>query len=136
MLVLDESFKRETSGTDIYIAGLRENIYQDTNELQATIINEVLDGFIMAIWNEKLEVRVNSFVINKSHTKVLCVYHNIYDSWAWVGGHADGDEDLIHVVKKEIEEAEAIAKTIPDNISKIKYLGLTFCPQYLHFPHF
>ncbi len=66
MLVLDESFKRETSGTDIYIAGLRENIYQDTNELQATIINEVLDGFIMAIWNEKLEVRVNSFVINKS----------------------------------------------------------------------
>lgn len=66
MLVLDESFKRETSGTDIYVAGLRENIYQDTNELQATIINEVLDGFIMAIWNEKLEVRVNSFVINKT----------------------------------------------------------------------
>lgn len=66
MLVLDESFKRESSGTDIYIAGLRENIYQDTNELQATIINEVLDGFIMAIWNEKLEVRVNSFVINKT----------------------------------------------------------------------
>ena len=65
MLVLDESFKRETSGTDIYIAGLRENIYQDTNELQATIINEVLDGFIMAIWDEKLEIRVNSFVINK-----------------------------------------------------------------------
>lgn len=66
MLVLDESFSRESSGTDIYIAGLREGIYQDTNELQATIINEVLDGFIMAIWNEKLEVRVNSFVINKS----------------------------------------------------------------------
>ena len=66
MLMLDESFKRESSGTDIYIAGLRENIYHDTNELQATIINEVLDGFIMAIWNERLEVRVNSFVINKT----------------------------------------------------------------------
>ena len=70
MLMLDESFKRESSGTDIYIAGLRENIYHDTNELQATIINEVLDGFIMAIWNERLEVRVNSFVINKTPTIV------------------------------------------------------------------
>jgi len=66
MLMLDESFKRESSGTDIYIAGLRENIYHDTNELQATIINEVLDGFIMAVWNDKLEVKVNSFVINKA----------------------------------------------------------------------
>ncbi len=65
MLMLDESFKRESSGTDIYIAGLRENIYSNINELQATIINEVLDGFIMAIWTEKLEVKVNSFVINK-----------------------------------------------------------------------
>ena len=24
---------------------------------------------------------------------MLCIYHNIYKSWTWVGGHADGDED-------------------------------------------
>ena len=34
----------------------------------------------------------------------LMIYHNIYNSWAWVGGHSDGDEDLLHVIKKEIEE--------------------------------
>lgn len=22
-------------------------------------------------------------------------YHNIYRSWSWVGGHADGDADLL-----------------------------------------
>lgn len=65
MLMLDESFKRTESGTDIYIAGLKREIYEDTNELQSIIINEVLDGFIIAIWQGKLEIKVNSFIINK-----------------------------------------------------------------------
>ena len=42
------------------------------------------------------------------------IYHNIYDSWAWVGGHADGDEDLVHVVKKEIEEQENDEDTLSE----------------------
>lgn len=65
MISLDNAFERNSSGTDIYIAGLRKEIYEDIDELQTTIINEVLDGFMMAIWQEKLEVRVNSFTINK-----------------------------------------------------------------------
>ena len=32
------------------------------------------------------------------------IYHNIYKSWAWTGGHCDGDEDLLHVALKEAEE--------------------------------
>ena len=66
MITLDSSFHRESSGTDIYIAGLREEIYDGIEELQNTIINEVLDGFMMAIWQGNLEVHVNSFVINKT----------------------------------------------------------------------
>ena len=34
------------------------------------------------------------WTVNKERTKVLMIYHNIYDSWAWVGGHADGIENL------------------------------------------
>lgn len=71
MLMLDENFKRETTGTDIYIAGLRKEIFDDINELQTTIINEVLDGFLMAIWDEKLSVRVNSFVIDKANLATI-----------------------------------------------------------------
>ena len=52
----------------------------------------------------------SAWIINKDKTKVLMIYHNIYDSWAWVGGHADGDSDLLHVIKKEIEEETGITK--------------------------
>ena len=37
------------------------------------------------------------WTLNREHTKTLMVYHNIYDSWSWIGGHADGDEDLCRV---------------------------------------
>lgn len=55
----------------------------------------------------------SAWIINKDRTKVLMIHHNIYDSWAWVGGHADGDEDLFHVINKEIEEETGISKVIP-----------------------
>ena len=32
------------------------------------------------------------------------IYHNIYKSWAWTGGHSDGEENLLNVALKEAEE--------------------------------
>ena len=55
----------------------------------------------------------SGWIVNKERTKVLMIYHNIYDSWAWVGGHADGDSDLFHVVKKEIEEETGVTEVKP-----------------------
>ena len=46
----------------------------------------------------------SGYIVNKSRTKVLMIYHNIYQSWAWTGGHADGDCDLLHVAIKEAQE--------------------------------
>ena len=43
-------------------------------------------------------------IVNKSRTKVLMIYHKLYNSWAWTGGHADGDCDLLHVAIKEAKE--------------------------------
>ena len=60
--------------------------------------------------NEIAHFTTSGWVVNKKRDKVLMIYHNIYDSWAWVGGHADGDSDLLHVVKKEIEEETGITK--------------------------
>ena len=54
--------------------------------------------------NEKMHMTASSWIINKDKTKVLMIYHNIYDSWAWTGGHADGDEDLAYVAVKEAKE--------------------------------
>lgn len=45
-----------------------------------------------------------AFVLNEAKTKTLMVYHNIYDSWSWTGGHVDGDADFYYVAIKELEE--------------------------------
>lgn len=44
------------------------------------------------------------FVLNESHDKILGIYHKIYQSWGWVGGHADGNADLLAVAVKEVQE--------------------------------
>ena len=62
MLVLDESFKRTTSGTDIFVSSFKNS---GENEFKSNIIAEILDGFLIAIWNEKLEIKVNDYIINK-----------------------------------------------------------------------
>ena len=33
----------------------------------------------------------SAWIVNEDYTKTVMVYHNIYDSWAWTGGHVDGD---------------------------------------------
>ena len=59
------------------------------------------------IWtrdNTLCHLTSSAFIVNEDFTKVLVIYHNIYKSWAWVGGHADGDHDLLHVALKETTE--------------------------------
>lgn len=58
--------------------------------------------------NRLCHLTSSAFIINKEHTKVLCVYHNIYKSWTWVGGHADGDDDMLYVAKKETMEETSL----------------------------
>ena len=50
----------------------------------------------------------SSMIFNKKRDKVLMVYHNIYHSWSWTGGHADGDEDMFLVAEKEAKEETGI----------------------------
>ena len=52
------------------------------------------------------------------------IYHNIYKSWAWTGGHADGDSDLLHVAIKEAEEETGLnnLKLLSDGIYALQIL--------------
>ena len=58
--------------------------------------------------NKRCHLCSSAFIINKDRNKVLCIYHNIYDSWTWVGGHADGDDDMVYVAKKETAEETSL----------------------------
>ena len=51
--------------------------------------------------------------MNKSLDKVLMVHHNIYNSWSWIGGHADGEDDLLSVAMREIQEETGVSNMKP-----------------------
>ncbi len=50
----------------------------------------------------------SGWVTDPSRTRVVMAYHRIYDSWAWLGGHADGDEDLLAVALREVNEESGL----------------------------
>ena len=41
-------------------------------------------------------------------------YHNLYDSWSWLGGHADGDRDLLAVSMREVREESGLTAVRPE----------------------
>ncbi len=50
----------------------------------------------------------SAWCVDKKGERTLLVYHNIYDSWSWVGGHADGDGDLSAVAARELSEETGV----------------------------
>lgn len=55
----------------------------------------------------------SAWVVNPGRTKVLMVYHNIYKSWSWLGGHADNEQDLLQVAVREVKEESGLARVRP-----------------------
>ncbi len=82
------------------------------------------------------------WTVNKECTKTLMVYHNIYDSWSWIGGHADGEENLSEVALRELWEETGVknARLVSDEIFSIETLTVdghikkgVYVPSHLHF---
>lgn len=67
--------------------------------------------------------------MNTTMDKVLMVHHNIYNTWAWTGGHADGDSDLLYVALKEAKEETGV-----DNIKPLseEIVSIDILPVYGH----
>ena len=63
--------------------------------------------------NNIAHMTASAWVVNKSHDKVLMVYHNIYDSWSWLGGHADGETNLLNTAIREVREESVIQNITP-----------------------
>lgn len=87
-----------------------EQEYSDKN-----LILNCIDTYSNILLRENTLAHITSsgYIVNKDRTKVLMIYHNIYQSWAWTGGHADGDSDLLHVAIKEAKEETGLKNVTP-----------------------
>ena len=55
----------------------------------------------------------SGWIVNPDRTRALMAWHNIYKTWAWTGGHADGEADLLAVALREAREETGIEAITP-----------------------
>ena len=104
-----------TDGSYMDAASLIESVrnYQPWNEQEERDRDIILFHLertpdIFSRENSTAHMTASSWIVDHSLTKVLMVYHNIYNSWSWTGGHADGNTDLLSVALREAGEETGI----------------------------
>ena len=58
--------------------------------------------------NEMAHFTASCWIVSPDQSRVLMAYHNQFDSWAWLGGHADGESDLLAVALREAREESGL----------------------------
>lgn len=101
------------------------DIVKQINEFNPTNIQEKQDKELISNYIEQFtnnillrdnkfaHITSSGFIMNKELDKVLLVHHNIRNTWAWTGGHVDGDTDFLHVAIKEAKEETGIIDVTP-----------------------
>lgn len=91
--------------------------------------------------NKIAHLTASSWVVSPDRRQVLMIYHNLYHSWAWMGGHADGERDLFSVALRETREESGLSELIPlsDGIFSLEILTVdghikrgSYVPSHLH----
>ena len=54
----------------------------------------------------------SAWITNPNRSAVLMAFHNIYQHWAWIGGHADGDPNLQTVAHREGLEETGVSSLL------------------------
>lgn len=126
---------------------IREQImnYVPYNEQEQRDKEELLRALLMENVffreNKMAHMTASAWVVNRDRDKILMVYHNIYDSWSWLGGHADGERDLLSVAVREVQEESGIqkVKVLKEDIFSLEILTVDghekrgqYVPSHLH----
>ena len=117
--------------------------YNEQEENDKALMLKYIDTFddVLTRENQMCHFTSSNWIVNKEKTKVLMIYHNQYNSWAWTGGHCDGDADLLHVALKEAEEESGLKhlKLLGDGIYGLQILSVDshikrgeFVPSHVH----
>ncbi len=87
----------------------------DFEETDKQIMIELYETYQDALFKrfKLFHFSASGLVFNKDYTKVLMIYHKIYDAWTWMGGHMDGIKDFYQVSEKEIKEESGLKQIKP-----------------------
>ena len=85
----------------------------DAREAQEQrMILEMIDRLGNAILTRESEIAhmtASSIIVSPDRRRTLMAFHRIYNSWAWTGGHADGESDFEEVARREAQEETGIS---------------------------
>lgn len=83
----------------------------------------------------------SAWVTDPAGQKILMAWHNIYRSWSWLGGHADGERDFLSVAMREVREESGLLTVTPvsEKIFSLEILTVdghekrgVYVPSHLH----
>ena len=93
---------------------------------RAAILNYVNQwpDTILTRENRLCHMTASGFVLSADGRWVLMAHHNIYKVWAWTGGHADGERDLLSVALREAREETGAGHIAPlsEDIASVEIL--------------
>lgn len=74
--------------------------------------------------NRAAHLTASAWVVDQTRSRVLLAYHNLYNSWAWLGGHADGERNLLSTALREVREESGLTRLRPvsDRIYSLEIL--------------
>jgi len=128
--------------------GIREDIERyvpccEQEQADKKLILEFLDSNEDAFLRSNLlaHMTASAWIVNPGRDRVLMVYHNIYDSWSWTGGHADGERDMLALALRECREETGIehVRPVSEDIYSLEVLTVdghekrgSYVPSHLH----
>lgn len=91
--------------------------------------------------NAAAHLTASAWVVSPDRRQALMAFHNLYGSWAWLGGHADGERDLLAVALREAAEESGLeaVRPVSESIYSLEILAVAgherrgrYVPSHLH----
>lgn len=90
------------------------NQYPDESamlERYISFVNANMDCFERSL--QIGHVTGSAWVVNRAGTHTLLTHHKKLNKWLQLGGHADGDADVLRVAKREVAEESGLVDVVP-----------------------
>ena len=84
----------------------------DREAQEQRMILDMIDRLGDAILFRESEIAhmtASSIIVSPDRRRTLMAFHRIYNSWAWTGGHADGESDFEAIARREAQEETGIS---------------------------